>query len=861
MTIRLCRLLVVTALLGGLTTGVPVSGLRATASAPFPAAPAGLHEYVGAMHEHSAYSDGWPGTTPADYYASARTFGLDFLAGSEHSDNTQVPMTLSEGCLDPSMLAACPQKTPFDWEATGAQAVAASSESFTAIRGFEWTSDRYGHLNVYFSRNFNNAKVEGGYASMQAFWAWFTTRPENGGGADGLATFNHPGAKRLNAADPGFNWDDFAYEPAADDRMVGIEVYNDTDEFGSRGPAEGYYARALDKGWHVGAIGAEDLGHRADDDWGGPSWAKTVIMATDRSPAALRAAMLQRRFYAVRTPDVRLRFNVDGATMGARLARPNGGSLRVVGAVNDDSLTLEAITSKGVVVASAGSRLDASVSVDPGQRYYFLRAKNADGAVVAYSSPVWIEASVGGPSGEWLAGDLHVHTCYSHDAYCGPDDDNTGPEEFWTASGTVDERFTEASVRGLDYLAITDHNDVRSVTDPGFGTHGVIGVPGYENSIRGHAQMLGATQIYDAGDAGTAAVSLMADRLRHDGGVFQANHPADGLTVPLDPTCSNAGGMQWGYGFAVVPETVEVWNISHALQPPIPSQSPNGEAVKYWECWLQRGARVAPTGGSDSHWLSTSAIQGPGHPTTWVFASERSARGVLDGLRRGRTSVSFGPPSEGRLQLLLEVDGDGDGGFESMAGDVVPAGAPIRIRALGLQEPGVVTVRSNGTTVAEQLLLPGGELRLTAPSDGGWLRASLGLPDGADARKACDPQLGSITTYCRSSILLRALTAPVYATAGTTLRWDAPTQARGSVIEVAAVLRRDDGTPVSDRTVVFTAPAGGKVVAVTDSAGRAVGALAVPDHGRTQRIAVEFAGDARLRSSATEAVVSWGAAP
>ena len=32
-------------------------------------------------------------------------------------------------------------------------------------------------------------------------------------------------------------------------------------------------------------------------------------------------------------------------------------------------------------------------------------------------------------AGEWLAGDLHVHTTYSHDSYGGPSDDNTGPEE------------------------------------------------------------------------------------------------------------------------------------------------------------------------------------------------------------------------------------------------------------------------------------------------------------------------------------------------------------------------------------------------------------------------------------------------
>ena len=70
------------------------------------------------------------------------------------------------------------------------------------------------------------------------------------------------------------------------------------------------------------------------------------------------------------------------------------------------------------------------------------------------------------PPAEWLAGDLHVHTCYSHDAYCGPDDDNTGPEEAYTLSGSVDERFREASLRGLDYLAITDHNDTRSADRP-----------------------------------------------------------------------------------------------------------------------------------------------------------------------------------------------------------------------------------------------------------------------------------------------------------------------------------------------------------------------------------------------------------
>ena len=29
-------------------------------------------ELIGALHEHSGYSDGWPGSRPADYFESAR---------------------------------------------------------------------------------------------------------------------------------------------------------------------------------------------------------------------------------------------------------------------------------------------------------------------------------------------------------------------------------------------------------------------------------------------------------------------------------------------------------------------------------------------------------------------------------------------------------------------------------------------------------------------------------------------------------------------------------------------------------------------------------------------------------------------
>ena len=83
----------------------------------------------------------------------------------------------------------------------------------------------------------------------------------------------------------------------------------------------------------------------------------------------------------------------------------------------------------------------------------------------------------------------------------------------------------------------------------------------------------------------------------------------------------------------------------------------NDDAVRYWEGWLDRGAKVGATGGSDNHWRSTFAVQGVGQPTTWVFARERTAAGVLEGLRAGRTFISHQPPNLGGPRLFLEGDG------------------------------------------------------------------------------------------------------------------------------------------------------------------------------------------------------------
>jgi hypothetical protein len=801
---------------------------------------AGFTPYLGSMHEHSGYSDGWAGSTPATYYAAGKHEGLDFMGGSDHSDFLGVPLSTSQYCApdpghpestDPAQLAqdvphcvggddSDETKSLRKWDATKDYARAATTRDYSAFQGFEWTSDIYGHINVYFSKNYENAKAT--TPTPELLYNWLSRRPEEGGGSDGIFTFNHPGAKdqtkplRQNSQelvpDSTFlNWNDFAYDPRLDQQAVGMEVYNDTQEYGSTRDTdkypEGYYAHVLDKGWHIGPIGAEDLGHRKSDDWGGPSWAKTVILSTNDTPAALKAAMLARRFYAVRYGGIRLGLTVDDQLMGSRLTRPTAAPLAVAAEVTwpgHTGLALELVTGHGKVVASGIDAMTTTLHPGTGSSYVFLRVKQGS-QIVGYSAPVWVQAAPAGHTGEWLAGDLHVHTCYSHDAYCprgdkghyfedptgtpidqvplkdlpvwgsldtlGMGDYNTDIDQAYTMGGTVQERFAEASLKGLDYLAITDHHSdgspqddgSKSVNDPGFGTSEVVGVPGYENSIRGHAQMLGATHVYPAGGGDTAGVNAMADALRADGGLLQANHPADGIDHEMT-SCADTSGLHWKYGYDVRVESVEVWNTNHVLQRPMPASAANDDAVFYWECMLDKGWHVAATGGGDSHWMSVAAAQGVGNPTTWVFATERSARGVLDAVRNGRASISVQTPLAGATQLLLEADANRDGVYESMVGDTVPPGTPMRVRALGTPGAGLVEVRANGRTLlADTPLTPGGEVTFTSPATAGWVRATLYAPDAqAPRRQACDGLVGDQTTLCRYELGMLAMTSAIY---------------------------------------------------------------------------------------------------
>lgn len=380
----------------------PTTGAKACEPDAGPA-PAGLHHYRGALHEHSSYSDGDIHAIPADYYAAAKTAGLDFMGGSEHSDTLDplVFISLGNDCFStPDGLLTC--LTPLGpdelrkWEATQEQAEAASDPGFLAFRGFEWTSDRYGHINVFFGSQRVNAKLDGGYLlTMELFWNWFS-RPANtpllGGGDDAIGVFNHPDDKTLGDWDPGRNWNLLRHVPAADERMVGMELYNGG---GRDDHYMDWYMRALDNGWHVGAVAAED---EHGTNWASPELPKTVILADALTPEAFRAAMLARRMYAVvGGEDLVVDFEADGQPMGARLSCDAARTVplkvsvrRRDGSAWDGRIAL--YDKAGEPLArSSGATLEAALPVGEGERWVFARVDNAAGESVAYTSPVWIK--------------------------------------------------------------------------------------------------------------------------------------------------------------------------------------------------------------------------------------------------------------------------------------------------------------------------------------------------------------------------------------------------------------------------------------------------------------------------------------
>ncbi len=247
-------------------------------------------------------------------------------------------------------------------------------------------------------------------------------------------------------------------------------------------------------------------------------------------------------------------------------------------------------------------------------------------------------------SAPWLCGELHCHTFHS--------DGELSPLDVAAL----------ARRRGLDFLAITDHNSIASQSDLArLSDPGLILIPGTEvTTFKGHFNIWGIGDWVDFRVQTPEEMEAVLRFARARVALISCNHPK-----PFGPP--------WAYPEVTGYDCIEVWNG--------PWFAANQYALDFWAHRIAQGERIPALAGSDFHRRSEMEDEdrrAPGAPVTWVYVpGQPGADAILSAIREGHISMSSdidGP----QLELCAGP------GLAAMGGDALPRPAdgrlPVQVR-------------------------------------------------------------------------------------------------------------------------------------------------------------------------------------
>ena len=373
-----------TALKGGLALGVGLAfptaafaealapTLRTSRPSLRPGGPPRVGPYrvlAGSLHDHTTDSDG---DTASERVAKflhdyREDLGLDYCSLTDHSDffPAVYQRTLDTAqAMDPAVVPV-----PDLWHRQGALADQYRGESFSLLRGFEWTNDQQNHLNVLLSQNWTSRAATGDASlRMDPFWTWLATAPTTDptgtglgvGGADGIGIFNHPGDKGA------LNWDDYGLQAGAAERMALIEIHGSYGRNGRLDSDAGWYWFALARGWHVspvmdwdwhqwaadGIIANQTPGASYDEGNGYLPGQRSLVLARNSMPDSIREALVARRTTATEIPDLWATLRgPDGVWQGGFMEGNPGEKVRLhvdAGSATEPLLGVEVVSDNGL---------------------------------------------------------------------------------------------------------------------------------------------------------------------------------------------------------------------------------------------------------------------------------------------------------------------------------------------------------------------------------------------------------------------------------------------------------------------------------------------------------------------------------
>jgi PHP domain len=245
-----------------------------------------------------------------------------------------------------------------------------------------------------------------------------------------------------------------------------------------------------------------------------------------------------------------------------------------------------------------------------------------------------------------LKGDLHVHTLASDGVL------------------TAEELSQHALRHGLDFLAITDHNQMVAA-DALSHISGLTLIPGIEwTHYKGHANFTGVDKPYDGPFAANTTEEVAAR--------FAAAHARGALVTinhPFDEVCP------FLFDIHSLPfDCIEIWNG--------PMRTSNMQAIGLWHRLLAAGEKIPVCGGSDYH--RSQLFLFPGGPTTCVYALSAGASDILYALKRGHAYIVFAPDGP-----ILDMTAG-----EAILGDSVPFSRvkEMQVNVTGLRAGDVLQV-------------------------------------------------------------------------------------------------------------------------------------------------------------------------
>lgn len=319
----------------------------------------------------------------------------------------------------------------------------------------------------------------------------------------------------------------------------------------------------------------------------------------------------------------------------------------------------------------------------------------------------------------WYRGDLHLHTQHS-DGGC---PSRSGKRIPCPTFKTLE----AAAARGLDFVAVTDHNTpahLQDLAELSAYYDDLLVIPGREiTTFHGHANVFGVTAPLDFQLGGPRAPTLgrILDQVDAARGLFAINHPG----LPSGEACMGCGWTaKTDYGRVPAIEAINGVNATGPLS-----------GVGFWEKRLSEGHRITAIGGSDNHDATLTGQRAIGVPTTVVRADNLSQDAIMAGIRAGHVFVD----AQGTKDRLLDVTAQTAGAKAGM-GDILPApkGALVRlhIQVKGAAG-GKVVLRSD-----EARLVPPNPIPLDGDDatvdvafgvDGErhWIRVDVLGPDGA----------------------------------------------------------------------------------------------------------------------------------